>query len=105
MHTSFARVNGVTYEIFRITCGKDGSIYVHFPYVPEGGALVGEVLLDPQIRYPATLTVGPDFSTTIHNLYHNVIALLERDRVAADEISYPLRPAPHRRRIGGPRER
>jgi L-alanine-DL-glutamate epimerase-like enolase superfamily enzyme len=27
MHTS--RVSGVTYKIFRITCGKDGSIYVH----------------------------------------------------------------------------
>ena len=63
-----ARVSGVTYKIFRISCGKDGSIYVHFPYVPDGGALVGEVSLDPQIKYPATLTVGPDFSTTIHKV-------------------------------------
>src|SRR5439155_25088399 len=63
----------------------------------------GKAVSAPRTEFEGVLAREESEKSGIY--YHNVIALLERDRVAADEIAYPLRPAPHRRRIGGPRER
>jgi hypothetical protein len=63
-----AEVSERTFKIFRLTCARDGSIYVNFPYIPDGGALIGEVSLSPDTVYPCDLTVGPDFATTVHKV-------------------------------------
>ena len=63
-----AEFSGNTYKVFRITCEHNGSIYVNFPYIPDGGALLGEVTLGTDMVYPGTLRVGPDFATTVHKV-------------------------------------
>jgi len=53
-------------KLFQVVFGKDGSLFVAFPYYRSGSGRLGLVHLDPTISYPTSLTVGDNFAATAH---------------------------------------
>lgn len=52
------------HKIARITFGKDGSIYVQFPYLDKKDGVIAELPVDPDVEGPVTYRLG-DLGTRV----------------------------------------